>query len=67
MLLEKDYATYWAEVEAEDSSKEFKDLFLKLVAYNPEERPDLEKLKSHAWMTKVSAQSDHDLKVYIAQ
>lgn len=66
MLLEKDYATYWAEVEAEDSSKEFKDLFLKLVAYNPGERPELEKLKAHAWMVKAAASSDHDIKVNIA-
>ena len=34
-------------------SENFKDLFLKLVAYNPDERPTMKEIKNHEWMKDV--------------
>ena len=35
---------------AEGCSDEFKDLMLKMFAYNPNDRPTISELKSHPWM-----------------
>jgi serine/threonine protein kinase len=66
-LLAKDYASYWAAVEGEDASKQFKDLIQMMLAHDPNERPSLEKLKSHPWMTLKSAKTDDQLKMAVAE
>jgi serine/threonine protein kinase len=65
--LSKDYASYWAAVEGEGASKQFKDLIQIMLAHDPDERPSLEKLKAHPWMTLNSAKTDDQLKVSVAE
>jgi serine/threonine protein kinase len=39
-------------------SDSFKDLFQRLVAFNPEERPTLEQIKNHEWMNGATATAE---------
>lgn len=66
-LLKKKYPEYWASVEANDASDEFKSLIQNLLAHNPEERMTLEKLKAHPWLLKTGPSSDLEQKQKIAQ
>jgi serine/threonine protein kinase len=65
--MNKDYASYWEAVEAEECSSDFKDLAQKLLAHDPEERPSFEKLKSHPWVTAQGSESDKALKQTVAE
>ena len=47
---QKDFKGYWSKVESESLSDNLKDLLLKLLCYNDEERISLEDLKSHPWL-----------------
>lgn len=66
-LFNKNYPEYWDSVEGNDASPEFKDLAQRLLAHNPEDRPNLEKLKSHPWMTAQGQSSDSECKQMIAE
>ena len=47
------------EEEFEDKySDDFKDLFERMVAFNPEERPELEEVLGHEWMRGAVATED---------
>jgi len=66
-LLNKNYGTYWEQVQATDASVEFKDLIHRLLAHDPNERPSMEKLKLHPWMTAQGASSDQAIKQAVAE
>jgi len=66
-LLKKDYATYWQQVQATDATSEFKDLIHRLLAHDPEDRPSMEKLKVHPWLTKEGAASEGSVKQAVAE
>ena len=57
LIKTKQYDKYWEMVEKylkiKGLSENFKDLFLKLVTYNPDERPTMEEIKNHEWMKDV--------------
>ena len=54
----KQYEKYWELLEkfkkVKNLPEQFKDLFLKLVAYNPDERPSIDEIKNHEWMQDVT-------------
>ena len=57
LIKEKEYDRYW-ELMAKyyninNLSPKFKDLFLKMVAYNPEERPTIEDLRKDEFMADI--------------
>ena len=58
LIVYKNYDKYWSFIEKylniRDLDENFKNLFLKLVAYNPEERPTIEEIKNHEWMQNVT-------------
>ena len=43
---------YWKKTGGENLSEEFKDLVLKMLAYDPAKRPTIEEIKNHPWMKK---------------
>ena len=43
-------------------SSECKDLLQKLFSYKPEDRPSIEVIRAHPWMTKAATVSDDDIK-----
>ena len=57
LIKEKKYDEYWELVEnnlgVEIDSEPFKNLYLKLVAYNPEERPNIDQIKNDEWMKDI--------------
>lgn len=42
---------FWTTHVGEELSSEFKDLFKKMVSYNPEDRLTINEIKSHSWYT----------------
>jgi len=53
LLLSGDLDTYWKKTGGQSLSPEFKDLILKMFSYDGKQRPTLEELKNHPWMTNV--------------
>lgn len=49
-LLNEDQDKYWSTVGGDDLTPEFKDLMIKMLSANPENRPTIEELKAHAWV-----------------
>ena len=51
-LVDGNFDHYWNEVAEDNSlSAEFKDLFQKMVDYDPLKRPSFEEILKHPWMT----------------
>ena len=66
-IKEKKEETYWKtlkEVGIDGFSPEFKDLFLKMVAFEPSERPTINEILNHDWMREVSNLNEEEFKQY---
>ena len=61
----KQYDKYWELLERyfniKDLSPNFKNLFLKMVAYNPEERPTIEEIRNDKFMSDITNASEEKL------
>jgi serine/threonine protein kinase len=61
----KQYYKYWELLERyfniKDLSPNFKNLFLKMVAYNPEERPTIEEIRNDKFMSDIINASEEKL------
>ena len=58
MLINKKYEEYWAKVQGESLSASCKDLLQRIFSYDPNERPTLEELSKHPWVTEASGRTD---------
>ena len=66
-IKDKDEEKYWEvlkENKIDGLSPEFKDLFLKMVAYEPSERPSIKEILNHAWMKEVTNLNEEEYKKY---
>ena len=65
LIKEKKYVQYWEIIEKTFkiviTSQKFKELYQKLVAYEPEERPSIEKIKNDEWMYDITNASPEHL------
>jgi serine/threonine protein kinase len=52
LILSGKLEQYWSKVGGQNLSEEFKDLILKMFAYDGSKRPTIEQLKNHPWMQK---------------
>ena len=52
LLLEGKYEQYWQQTGGQNLSDDFKDLFIRMVSYNPALRPTVEEIRQHPWMQK---------------
>ena len=52
--INEDYTEYWEKIKQENLSKEFKDLYVKMIAYNPENRPSIEKIFKSNWLKEIN-------------
>lgn len=50
LLLKGDHETYWKKTGGQKLSEEFKDLVLKMFAYDGSQRPTLKEIADHPWM-----------------
>ena len=61
----KQYDKYWELLEKyfniKNLSSKFKNLFLKMVAYNPEERPTIEEIRNDKFMSDIINASEEQL------
>ena len=57
LIKHKYYKIYWkileSNYEVKSLSDNFKKLFLKMVAYNPKERPIIEQIKQDEWLKDI--------------
>ena len=61
----KQYDKYWELLEKyfniKNLSPDFKNLFLKMVAYEPEERPSIEEIRNDKFMSDITHASEEKL------
>lgn len=50
LLVKGDYEAYWQRTGGEKLSSEFKDLIVKMFAYDGSKRPTLKEIADHPWM-----------------
>ena len=54
-IIQKAYPLFWQKLtQVKGVSKEFKDLYVKMVAKNPEERPSIEDILKDDWMKEIN-------------
>jgi serine/threonine protein kinase len=58
LLLSGKIDTYFQKVNGNNLSAEFKDLILKFFAYDGANRPTIEQIRNHPWMTNASYNHD---------
>jgi len=59
------FTLYKTKYEVEfDLSPQFKDLFIKMVAYNPNERLSIEKIMEHPYMVEISHANQEQFSLY---
>ena len=66
-IKEKDEKNFWEtlkENHIDGLSSDFKDLFFKMVAFEPSERPTIKEILKHAWMKEVTDLNEEDFKNY---
>ena len=66
-IKEKDEEKYWETLKEEGIdglSPEFKDLFLKMVAFDPNERPTIKEILNHNWIREINTLSKEEFKIY---
>merc|ERR550514_2039277 len=51
LLLQGDFATYWKKTGGQNLSNDFKDLIIKMFSYNGKNRPTIDMIRNHPWMT----------------
>ena len=53
-IMKKEYQRYWNNITKKDLSEDFKNLYLSMVAYNPDKRPTLVQILNSDWLKEVS-------------
>ena len=65
LIKDKNYDKYWENLDTyfviKNVPEEFKNLFVKMVAYNPEERPSINEIRNDAWMSDVNNANEEKL------
>ena len=51
LLVEGKYQKYWSKVGGEHLSSEFKDLIQKIFSFKGSDRPTMQDIVNHSWMT----------------
>ena len=60
LIMKKDYNKYWITRNIHNLSNDFKDLYLKMIAYNPDERPSCDEILNHLWFDEVNNLSQEE-------
>ena len=67
-IKEKKIETYWKILETNANisglSEEFKKLYIKMVSYDPNERPTIEEIYNDEWMKEIKDLNEEELKLY---
>ena len=62
----KNYQVYWSNIQSlipkcSDLSEEFKDLYLRMVSYNPMKRPRINEILNDPWMKEINEMNEEQL------
>ena len=67
-IKDKKLETYWEILETKGKikglSEQFKNLYIKMVSYNPEERPTIEEIYNDEWMKEIKDLNEEEFKAY---
>ena len=63
-IMLKNYEAYWNKVKRQlgEISEELKNLYFKMISFNPDERPSIEEIFKHPWMKEVMNMNETELK-----
>ena len=65
MIMQKKYEEYWQMVESQTPgikfSQEFKDLYIKMINYNPQQRPTVEEVLKHEWFKEINDMNEEQI------
>ncbi len=63
-IILKNYEAYWNKVKRQlgEISEELKNLYFKMISFNPDERPSIEEVFNHPWMKEVMNMNETELK-----
>ena len=65
LIIGKKYKLYWESIKLSVGfapSNSFKDLFLRMVAYIPEERPSINEILAHEWFKEIDDLNEEEMK-----
>ena len=64
-IMKKNYVAYWSLFLEQnlDLSNSFKSLFLKMVAFNPNERPTIGQILNDVWMQEINNLNAEDMNI----
>merc|ERR1711998_658821 len=51
LIMKGDLATYWKKTGGQNLSGDFKDLIIKMFSYNGKDRPTIDEIRAHPWMS----------------
>merc|ERR1719321_1316238 len=54
LILDGNFEEYWNLTSGLNISDDFKDLTMKMLSYNPADRPSIEEIREHPWMRKLN-------------
>ena len=63
-IMIRKYDKYWDSVKGQIGpiSNELKDLYIRMVSFNPDERPTIDEIFKHPWMKEVTDLNENDYK-----
>jgi len=63
-IILKQYEAYWNKVKRQlgEISEELKNLYFKMICFDPDERPSIEEVFKHPWMKEVMNMNEIELK-----
>ena len=62
LIARKKYNEYWNKVDKNKTlSEQFKELYIKMVAYNPKDRPSLDDILNSEWLKNIRNASEDEL------
>ena len=63
-IINKKYNLYWDSVKGQirNTSDDFKKLYLKMVSFNPDERPNIEEILKDPWMKEINDLNENGYK-----
>ena len=63
-IINKEYNLYWKSLKGQigEISDEFKNLYLKMISFNPDERPNIEEILNDPWMKEINDLNENEYK-----
>ena len=63
-IINKEYNLYWKSIKGQirEVSDELKNLYLKMVSFNPDERPNVEEILNDPWMKEINDLNENEYK-----